>query len=202
MSQPNPDSTANDDLQLAAHLEQRKRFFSRNVPEGYAEDWARILEQPLPEETRRKDSVLEFRIATLHLALSSRWVKAVAAPLVVCPVPHRDNTAFLGLVAYAGEVIPCCSLARMLGAADSTAGNDARTIVLEESPGERWAFPVDEVLAISSGTLHDRHASENPASSTQLETEWSDCLFEDERGNKLNVLRPETLFQRLQRATA
>jgi chemotaxis signal transduction protein len=206
MSQPNPESTAAADLQLAPHLKQRKRFFSRAVPEGYAEDWARILEQPLPEETRRKDSVLEFRIANLHLAISSRWVKAVAAPLVVCPVPHRDNTAFLGLVAYAGEVIPCCSLARMLGAADSTAGNDARTIVLEERPGERWAFPVDAVMAISSGTLHDRltapHPSENSAPANQLSTEWSDCHFEDDRGNKLDVLRSETLFQRLQRATA
>jgi len=206
MSQSNPESAANLDPQLATHLQQRKRFFSRSVPEGYAEDWARILEQPLPEETRRKDSVLEFRIATMHLAVSSRWVKAVAAPLVLCPVPHRDNTAFLGLVAYAGEVIPCCSLARMLGAADSTAGNDARTIVLEERPGERWAFPVDAVLGINSGSLHDRvaayHTSEDSPMPIQLSTEWSDCLFEDERGNRLDVLRPETLFLRLQRATA
>jgi len=145
--------------------------------------------------------MLEFRIADLPLAIASRWVKAVSPPLTVCPVPHRDNTAFLGLVAYAGEVIPCCSLARILGAADSTQGKEARTIVLEQRIGERWAFPVDAVLGVSTGTLHHRTDAtvEHPG---QLGTQWSDSIFEDDRGRKIDVLRPETLFQRLQRATA
>ena len=160
MSEANPESTAQPDPasqpkpKLTGYMEHRKRFFARAMPQGYAEEWAQILEQPMPAAVKREDSMLVFRIAELPLAISSRWVKAVTPPLVVCPVPHRDNTAFLGLVAYAGEIIPCCSLARILGAADSTAGNEARTIVLEQRPGERWAFPVDAVMAISPGTLH------------------------------------------------
>ena len=190
MSEPSP---------ITKQIEARKRFFARPMPEGYAAEWAQILAQPIPQDTERKDSMLEFRIAKLPLAIASRYVKAVATPLVVCPVPHRDNTAFLGLVAFAGEVIPCCSLARILGAADSTKGTEARTIVLEQRPGERWAFPVDAVLGVSTGKLHDR-AQEGGTG--QLGKEWSDCLFEDERGQMIDTLRPETLFQRLQRATA
>jgi len=186
---------------LDARIARRKRFFARPMPPGYAAEWARILEQPLPEDIEHKDSMLEFRIASLPLAIASRWVKAVTSPLVVCPVPHRDNTAFLGLVAYAGEVIPCCSLARILGAADSTKGAEARTIVLEQRPGERWAFPVDAVFGVSTGTIHNRSTGSEPDAG-QLGKDWSDSLFEDERNQKIDILRPETLFQRLQRATA
>jgi len=186
--------------ELTKRIEDRKRFFARPMPEGYAAEWAQILAQPIPTDIERKDSMLEFRIADLSLAIASRFVKAVAAPLVVCPVPHRDNTAFLGLVAYAGEVIPCCSLARILNAADSTKGSEARTIVLEQRPGERWAFPVDAVLGVSTGKLHD-HPDER-VSAGHLGKEWCDCLFEDEHGQMIDTLRPETLFQRLQRATA
>ena len=200
MSETQPEIGTPDSLQLSKELQVRKRFFARPMPEGYAEEWAHLLEQPLPEEAEHKDSMLEFRIANLPLAISARWVKAVTPPLIVCPVPHRDNTAFLGLVAYGGEVIPCCSLARILGAADSAEGHEARTIVLEQRPGERWAFPVDSVLGVSTGTVHDRR--HETAGAGQLGSEWSDYLFEDERGRKIDTLRPETLFQRLQRATA
>jgi len=182
-------------------LEQRQRFFARPTPAGYAAEWTEILAQPMPEESENKDSMLEFRIASLPLAIASRYVKAVTSPLVVCPVPHRDNTAFLGLVAFAGDIIPCCSLARILGAADSTKGAEARTIVLEQRPGERWAFPVDAVLGVSTGVLHDRQVEQTKGAG-QLGRDWSDCLFEDERGQMIDTLRPETLFQRLQRATA
>ena len=182
-------------------LEQRQRFFAQPMPTGYAAEWTKILAQPIPEDSENKDSMLEFRIASLPLAIASRYVKAVTIPLIVCPVPHRDNTAFLGLVAFAGDIIPCCSLARILGAADSTKGIEARTIVLEQRPGERWAFPVDAVLGVSTGTLHDRQ-TEQTKGAGQLGKDWSDCLFEDERGQMIDTLRPETLFQRLQRATA
>ncbi len=197
-----PSHLPENKVHLTKRIEQRKRFFARTMPIGYAAEWAEILAQPMPEDTERKDSMLEFRIASLPLAVASRYVKAVSTPLIVCPVPHRDNTAFLGLVAFAGDIIPCCSLARILGAADSTNTNDAeaRTIVLEQRPGERWAFPVDAVLGVSTGTLHDRNDHANDAG--ELGKDWSDCLFEDERGRMIDTLRPETLFQRLQRATA
>ena len=185
----------------AKRLEQRQRFFARPTPPDYAAEWTGILAQPIPETTERKESMLEFRIASLPLAIASRYVKAVTSPLIVCPVPHRDNTAFLGLVAFSGDIIPCCSLARILGAADSTKGSEARTIVLEQRPGERWAFPVDAVLGVSTGVLHDRQVEQTKGAG-QLGRDWSDCLFEDERGQMIDTLRPETLFQRLQRATA
>jgi chemotaxis signal transduction protein len=188
---PNPDN----------YLETRKRFFAKPLPPEYSAEWAQILAQPLPEESERKASMLEFRIANLPLAIASHLVKAVTAPLTVCPVPHRDNTAFLGLVAYAGDVIPCVSLARILGAADTITAAEPRTIVLEEHPGERWSFRVDAVLGVSTGTIRDLDAN-NTETSTHLDKAWSDCLFEDERGNLIPILRPETLFRRLQRATA
>jgi chemotaxis signal transduction protein len=196
MSEPQPKTMP----QLDARLQARKRFFAQPIPPGYSAEWAEILAQPLPEESELKDSMLEFRIADLPLAISSRLVKAVTAPLAVCPVPHRDNTAFLGLVAFAGDIIPCVSLARILGAADAITAAESRTIILEERPGERWAFRVDAVLGVSTGTVHDR--KQHTGQLSQLSSDWTDLLFEDERKQLIDILRPETLFQRLQRATA
>ena len=202
-TQPEQSAQPKPTARLTGYMETRKRFFSRPMPEGYAAEWAHILEQPIPKVAKREDTMLVFRIAELPLAIASRWVKAVTPALVVCPVPHRDNTAFLGLVAYAGEIIPCCSLARILGAADSTVGDEARTIVLEQRPGERWAFPLDAVVGVTPGTLHPQPgASGTEGSNAQLSSEWSESLFEDERGHRIDALRPETLFHRLQRATA
>ena len=186
------------DAEYAAMVERRQRFFARPMPPGYAEEWAKVLAEPSQAAEQRKDSMLEFRIGGLTLALSTRWVKAVTPPLTVCRVPHRDNTAFLGLVAYAGEVIPCCSLARILGAADAAQGAEARTVVVEQAAGERWAFSVDSVLQVSTGKLHDRDGR----GEVNLPDDWSECLFEDERGATVDVLRAETLFARLERAIA
>ena len=197
MSELPPDPSHASHAQLAPEIRERRRFFARPMPEGYAEEWARILEQPAPERPENEDSMLEFQIADLPLAISSRWVKAVSPTLQVCPVPHRSNTAFLGLVAFAGEIIPCCSLARILGAADSVKGAEARTIILEERPGERWAFPVDAVIGVSRGTLHPKESE-----GSRLGSAWSDYMFEDERSQKIDALRPATMFERLQRATA
>jgi len=186
----------NEIPKLTPRLEARQKFFARPIPEGYSEEWAVELAKPIPEEQETKASMLEFRIGELVMALESRYVKAVTEALVICPVPHRNNTAFLGLVAFAGEVIPCVSLARILGAADAITATDARTIVLEERQGERWAFRVHAVLGVSTGSLHER------SEDGKLNKEWCESVFEDERKQHIEVLKPQTLFQRLQRATA
>jgi chemotaxis signal transduction protein len=184
--------------ELTPRILARRRFFAQPTPPGYAAEMAAMLAPLIPEQTTHQASMLEFRIADLPLALASRFVKSIGTPLTVCPLPHRNNTAFLGLVAFAGEIIPCVSLARILGAADAITASEPRSVVLEERPGERWAFRVDAVLGISTGTIHNR----DDRTEARLPKEWSFSLFEDEKGQFVDVLRPETLFQRLQRAIA
>ncbi|MEO6922811.1 MAG: chemotaxis protein CheW [Bryocella sp.] len=188
----------NSTPRLAPWLETRQAFFARPVPDGYADEWAAVLAQPLAEEVETKASMLEVRLGEMQLAIASRYVKAVTEALIICPVPHRSNTAFLGLVAFGGEVIPCVSLVRILGAADAITGTDARTIVLEDRPGERWAFMVHAVLGVSTGAIRAR--SEEQVSG--LGHDWSECVFDDEHGRLIEILKSETLFQRLKRATA
>lgn len=182
-------------------IARRKRFFAQPAPPGYAEEWAAVL-AAIPPAKSHAISVLEFRIANLELAVSLHWVKAVTDRLALCPVPHRDNTAFLGLVAFGGDVIPCCSLARILGAADSIQSGDARTIVLEERPGERWAFPVDAVLGVSRRSMETEHETDKAKGTTQLAAEWRELAYQDDRNVTIEMLRPETLFQRFGRAIA
>jgi len=183
--------------QMTSRLVARQRFFARPIPEGFSEEWAAALAQPLPETQDTKASILEFRIGDLQMGIASRYVKAVTPALTICPVPHRNNTAFLGLAAFAGEVIPCVSLARILGASDAVTTVDAKTIVLEERPGERWAFRVHAVLGVSTGSTHERGTEDG----NKLSSDWCDSVLEDERNQRINILKPETVFQRLQRAT-
>jgi chemotaxis-related protein WspD len=201
MSQPTNAAQQPATAEFHARIAQRQRFFAKPLPEGYAEELAAVL-AAVPLAATRLASVLEFRIASLSLAIPLRWVKSVSPLLALCPVPHRDNTAFLGLVAYAGQVIPCCSLARILGAADSIKSDEARTIVLEQRPNERWAFPVDGVLGVNTRNLDAQPDDLAILNTAQLAADWRDALYFDDRGTLIELLRPETLFQRLQRATA
>ena len=150
------------------------------------------------EETSQGKPVaaFRFRLGATTLALSLRVVKAVAEQRTVCAVPYRHNAAFLGLVTYAGDVLPCCSLAKILGIATEVTvpAQKARLIILEERPGERWAFPADAVLGVASGRLEARNV---PA---EVSTEWAEHILVDESGAAVNLLKPETLFARFAQA--
>jgi hypothetical protein len=74
--------------------------------------------------------------------------------------------------------------------------------VLEERPGERWSFRVDGVLGVSMGSIHERREDDGDGQKHRLSKDWSDSVFEDERKQRIDILKPEFLFQRLQRATA
>ena len=146
----------------------------------------------------QRTSALRFRLGAMTLAIPSRVVKAVAERRKVCAVPYRRHTAFLGLVAYGGDILPCCSIARLLGAAEFDTApateRDARTIILEERAGERWAFPVDAVLGIVSGTL------EVATAASALSSEWTEHALRDDSGVCVELLRPDTVFARFARA--
>ena len=120
--------------------------------------------------------------------------------LTPSPLPHRRSGPVLGLVGFRGEVLPCCSLVRLIGVADSARTDaHARTLLLNDDRGEGWAIPVDAVLGIHTGSLRERRAADTLGDS---DGDWTQGVFDDEHGLVAHALRTDVLFERMKRSLA
>ncbi|WP_422929866.1 chemotaxis protein CheW [Singulisphaera sp. PoT] len=138
-----------------------RTFFDREAPEGYLEEWTRLLSREKQVVDSDSLSVLIFRLSGEWLALPTRLMSEVTHPRPVHRVPHRSNESLLGLVSIRGQLQLCVSMHGMLGVAP-LAGNEAdalpgdvtgkmihpRLIVLERK-GQRWVFPADDVRGVA-----------------------------------------------------
>ncbi len=174
---------------------ERRSLFRHEPPEGYADELAAVLARVPDEEPGFTATMLVFRVAALTLAIPSRMLAAVSRTLQPYPLPHRRSGPVLGLVAHRGEVIPCCSLVRLMGVADAAAsGAQARTLILQDEQRQHWAVPVDAVLGVGTGGVR--------SDETAAEGEWTNGTFDDMHGLTAQVLRVEVLMERMKRAIA
>ena len=177
-------------------MNQPNRFalFNRPMPPGYRDELQALIAEPVEEPGRKEGSILLFQLGELRLALPTRIAFAVAPVLHIAPIPHRRETVLLGLVAFRGDILPCCSLARLLEVPQQPSGSP-RTLFLEESAGRRWAVPVDAVHGI-------RIASRQTDSVTApLAQHWLRGSFE-EGDTAFHLLDHEVLFRQITLATA
>ncbi len=171
--------------------DERESIFQRELSGEYREEFARMLaveQKPLPKRT---GSILLFRISGRRFALRTTVLVAVTEPLHIAPIPHRTGTALLGLVAFEGEVLPCCALAPLL---DLQGGMEAssKTLILQETKGRNWAVPVDEVNGMRAAM------DLQPA---RLGTSTAGHYI-DEDGTVVDLLDAEALFRLMRLAVA
>jgi chemotaxis-related protein WspD len=177
-------------------------LFDRPLPEGYRDELQALVAERPTEPPRRTGSMLLFQLGELRLALPTRVASAVAPVLHIARIPHRSGTVLLGLAAFRGEILPCCSLNRILDlpqAAEPTQSAAARTLILEESAGRRWAVPIDGVLGVRLST---GESVDEPA---PLAAQWLQGSFLDQSRDATGVyhlLDPEVLFRQITLATA
>ena len=137
--------------QPADSLPRHSNLFDRPLPPGYRDELQALIADRPADAPRHTGSTLLFQLGELRLALPTRIASAVAPILHIARIPHRSGTVLLGLAAFRGEILPCCSLAKLLDVPqkphEKQAGA-ARTLILEESPGVSWACPIDGVLGI------------------------------------------------------
>ena len=191
MSETNPATPVTSEDRYA----DRRALFAHQPPEGYADEMSEVLARVPEQDPDFTASMLVFRMAGLTLALPSRMLAAVSRSLAPYPLPHRRSGPVLGLVAHRGEVIPCCSLARLMGVADAAAsGADARTLILQDEHHKLWAIPVDAVLSISTGAVRSEAVTHTG--------EWVEGVFEDVHGLTAQVLSGGHLMERMKRAIA
>jgi len=126
-------------------------LFDRPMPPGYRDELRALEAEAATGVALRSGSILLFQLGELRLALPTRIASAVAPVLHIARIPHRTGTVLLGVVAFRGEILPCCSLARILDlpvSGEQPRSAAARTLILEESAGRRWAIPIDGVLGV------------------------------------------------------
>ena len=180
-------------------------LFDRPMPPGYREELRALEAESAAAVARRTGSILLFQLGDLRLALPTRVAFAVAPVLHIARIPHRSGTVLLGVVAFRGEIMPCCSLSRILDLPSSSEQSAAgRTLILEESAGRRWAVPIDGVLGVRSGAAEYA----DPAAIAELSTaeqsiaeQWIHGSVADESG-VFHLLDHEVLFRQITLATA
>jgi chemotaxis signal transduction protein len=172
---------------------ERETIFQRELTGEYRDEFTRMLAmepRPLPKRT---GSILLFRLSGRRFALPTVVLVAVTEPLHIAPIPHRTGTALLGLVAFEGEVLPCCALAPLL---DLQGGPEAasKTLILQETKGRNWAVPVDEVNGMRAAMeLQPARADAGSGSAGH---------YIDEDGTVVDLLDAESLFRLMRLAVA
>jgi len=176
----------------------RANLFDRPLPPGYRDEIQSLVAERPPDPPTETGSMLLFELGGLRLALPTRVASAVAPVLHIARIPHRSGTVLLGLAAFRGDILPCCSLARILDlTALPTEAATARTLILQESPGRLWAVPIDAVLGVRIV------ATDVPSEPTNapINHQWLSGTFHDDAG-AFHLLDDEVLFRQITLATA
>ena len=172
-------------------------LFDRPLPPGYRDELQLILAPEPAKPAPREGNILLFQLGPLRLALPVHVASAVSPVLHIARIPHRSGTVLLGLVAFRGEILPCCSLDRLLDVTREETGA-ARMLILQESPSRLWAVPIDAALGIRG--LSDQRA-EHAEQPTPLAPQWLKASFADDLGT-YHLLDNLTLFRQINLATA
>ena len=170
-------------------------LFERPMPPGYRDELSRLMAADPPKPAQKKGSIVLFQLGQLQLALPVNFAFAVSPVLHIARIPHRSGTVLMGLVAFRGEILPCCSLAALLDVARNET-SAARTLILEESAARLWAVPIDGVLGIRE-MPEDFLDQPSP-----LANHWLAGSFEDARAGVVHLLDSGNLFRHITLATA
>ncbi len=130
-----------------------KSLFDREVPQEELRAWTEQLAQVKHKQVLQTVSVVVLRVKSEWLALPIQYFQEAFDPRPVHTVPFRSNRVLQGLVNVNGELVPCISLANVLGLTEDPEGRtDHRTspgrMVVVDKGKDRFVFAADEVLGV------------------------------------------------------
>ena len=170
-------------------------------PGNYLAAWTRHFAEPRHATDSRTHSFVIFRIGVEWLALPTAVVSEVANLRPIHSLPHRHNSAVLGLVNIRGELLVCVSLGHVLGVEPSaTTNREHRTtprLLVIRREDVRVAGPVDEVHGIHHASL--RELKEVPATVAKATVTYSTALL-SWRTHSVGILDDQLVFHSLQRS--
>lgn len=179
-----------------------RSLFDREVPGGFLDEWTRDLTTAKETEARDTISVIVFRISSEWFAFKTVYLQETTNMRPVHHVPHRTNNVFKGLVNINGELLLCVSVADLTKAAAAEENQEAETMAYKrmlviKKRGERYVFPVEEVLGIFRVSLCDVLAP--PVTITKSPSGMVEAVFNlNER--KVGLLGEDKLISALKRS--
>jgi len=130
-------------------IDAGSNLLNREIPPGYMDEWTGLLGQKKEGQNTNNISIIIFRIGREFLALRSAVFREIINPRSVHKIPHRSNDVLLGLTNVHGELQLCFSLKALTGNEDAEQSEDsAAKMLVIQSGGECWVFPVDQVLGV------------------------------------------------------
>jgi chemotaxis-related protein WspD len=143
-----------------------RQLLDREIPEGFLDEWTRNLADKKETEPGESVSVIVFRIGREWLALRTVCLQETVSVRPIHDIPSRSNRIFKGIVNVNGELLLCMSAAEVLengaeGRLAYSRGKAYERMLVVRLDGERYVFPVDEVLGVYRVPVAD--FSEPPA---------------------------------------
>lgn len=137
-----------------------RTLFDREISDEFLKEWTENLTGAKESEALDSISVIVFRIKNEWLAYKALYLQETTNIRPVHRVPLRTNNTFRGVVNINGELLLCVSMADILESApeedkDKTDTMVYKRMVVINKMGERYAFPVDEILGIYRIALCD-----------------------------------------------
>ncbi|GAC1472517.1 MAG: chemotaxis protein CheW [Chamaesiphon sp.] len=179
-----------------------RSLLEREAPEGYLSEWTELLTEEKEASCKDTMSVVIFRLGTEWLALAAQLFQEVTQISVIRTLPHRSNQIFTGLVNIRGEIQICISLSHLLGLeteADSPQNVSHpvyRRMVVVETEGNHWVFPVDEIYGIHH--FYPDELQNVPATISKARDTYSKGIIPWQEKN-ISYLDDELLFYTVKR---
>ncbi len=142
-----------------------RRLLDRQAPEGYLDEWERVLNTIKQDSEGEITSLVIFSVAGHYFSFSTKIMEKVTEFHPVHSLPHSRHEALLGITNIFGELMVSVSLPVLLKLKSPKLLSSAaskRNVIVKLVNG-MWSLPVDEVLGIHKLNLDEsRLAKHNP----------------------------------------
>ncbi|HOT41817.1 MAG TPA: chemotaxis protein CheW [Syntrophorhabdaceae bacterium] len=177
-------------------------LFDRDMPIEFIEEATKNLSSIKEKEIEDYLSVIIFRVEKEWLAFKTIYLQETTSIRPVHRVPFRTNNVFMGVANINGELLLCISLARLLEYTpdEEKVQQDQRIyrrMIVINKNGERYVFPVDEVLGIYRIPIND--IEEPPVTLTKSPSTFIEGIF-NLQDNKVGLLNEDSFLQALKRS--
>ncbi|MCP4700200.1 MAG: purine-binding chemotaxis protein CheW [Gammaproteobacteria bacterium] len=156
-------------------IQAGRSLLEREIPEGYSEEWSKVLAVEKEEERFDTISVLIFRIGGEWLALPTKLFAEIIPLQPAHSLPHRNNPVLIGVVNVHGEIHLCVSLMKLLGLPAERREEDHEQMMVVNRDGEQWVFPVDEIHRVYR--LHPNALQNAPVTVSKCTSAYTKGIF-------------------------
>jgi len=171
---------------LKKQRQQRARtMFEQPAPEGYLEEWAKYLALSRYDRGAHGKGVILFDLGDETLAWPAADVQVTLNSRPVHVLPNRRSRVLLGVAHVRGALLPCMSLAALLGLQNTS--DQQQPMLMVGDSAQPWLFGVQKFSGFYR--YQDKELIDMPYESDDKQGCFSQGVFEY-RGKSVALLDP------------